>query len=88
MKMKLLQNSNSYIVIKTPFHEVGYILLSVETNIKSDHNNSNIITTWDDIETGDSLWPSDCILQHKTGSTLVQVMACCLMAPSHYLNQC
>ena len=22
------------------------------------------------------------------GSTLVQVMACCLMAPSHYLNQC
>ena len=25
---------------------------------------------------------------HKTGSTLVQAMACCLMAPSHYLNQC
>ena len=23
-----------------------------------------------------------------TGSTLAQVMACCLMAPSHYLNQC
>ena len=22
------------------------------------------------------------------GSTLAQVMACCLMAPSHYLNQC
>ena len=25
---------------------------------------------------------------HGTWSTLVQVMACCLMAPSHYLNQC
>ena len=25
---------------------------------------------------------------HKYGSTLAQVMACCLTAPSHYLNQC
>ena len=24
----------------------------------------------------------------RFGSTLAQVMACCLMAPSHYLNQC
>ena len=35
-----------------------------------------------------SLWPSDTILWHRSGSTWVQVMACCLMAPSHYLNQC
>ena len=35
-----------------------------------------------------SLWPSDAIGWHTTGSTLIQVMACCLMAPSHYLNQC
>ena len=28
------------------------------------------------------------ICQHRTMSTLAQVMACCLMAPSHYLNQC
>ena len=34
-----------------------------------------------------SLWPSDAIWQHRSGSTLAQVMACCLMAPSHYLNQ-
>ena len=33
-------------------------------------------------------WPSDAILRHRTGSTFVQVMAWCLMAPSHYLNQC
>ena len=24
----------------------------------------------------------------SSGSTLTQIMACCLMAPSHYLNQC
>ena len=26
--------------------------------------------------------------RHGFGATLAQVMACCLMAPSHYLNQC
>ena len=35
-----------------------------------------------------SLWPTDTIWRHKSGSTLAQVMACCLTAPSHYLNQC
>ena len=34
-----------------------------------------------------SLWPSDAIWRQRNGSTLNQVMACCLMAPSHYLNQ-
>ena len=35
-----------------------------------------------------SLWPSDTIWWHESGSTLAQVMACCLTAPSHYLSQC
>ena len=35
-----------------------------------------------------SLRPSDAIWRHRSGSTLAQVMACCLMAPSHYPNQC
>ena len=35
-----------------------------------------------------SLWPSDAIWRHGSGSTLAQVMACCLTAPSHYLNHC
>ena len=34
------------------------------------------------------LWPSDAIWQQRSGSTLAQVMTCCLTAPSHYLNQC
>ena len=35
-----------------------------------------------------SLWPNDAIWRHSSVSTLAQVLACCLMAPSHYLNQC
>ena len=35
-----------------------------------------------------SLWPSDTIWRYRSGSTLAQVMARCLTAPSHYLNQC
>ena len=35
-----------------------------------------------------SFWPCDAIWRHRSGLTLSQVMACCLMAPSHYLNQC
>ena len=34
-----------------------------------------------------SLWPSDTIWRQRSGSTLAQVMACCLTTPSHYLNQ-
>ena len=34
-----------------------------------------------------SLRPSDTIWQHRPGSTLIQVMACCLTASSHYLHQ-
>ena len=35
-----------------------------------------------------SLWPSDATWWQRSWSTLAQVMACCLVAPSHYLNQC
>ena len=35
-----------------------------------------------------SLTPNDAIWRHKSGSTLAQVMACCLTAASHYLSQC
>ena len=35
-----------------------------------------------------SLWPGDAICQQISWSLLAQVMACCLMVPSHYLSQC
>ena len=34
-----------------------------------------------------SLWPIDAIWQHRTGSTIAQIMAFCLIALNHYLNQ-
>ena len=35
-----------------------------------------------------SSWPKDYIWPQKSGSTLAQIMGCCLSAPSHCLNQC
>ena len=35
-----------------------------------------------------SLWLNDAIWRYRSGSTLAQVMACCLREPNHYLNQC
>ena len=35
-----------------------------------------------------SLRPTDATWRHRSGSTLAQVMACCLTAPSHYLLPC
>ena len=42
------------------------------------------------IDSVNSLWPSasDAIWWHRSGSTLAQVLARFLRAPSHYLNQC
>ena len=34
-----------------------------------------------------SLWPGDTIWHHRICSTPVQIMACCLALPGHYLNQ-
>ena len=42
---------------------------------------------WGEMCCVNSLWPGDSIWQHRSGSTMVHVMACCLAAPSHYLNQ-
>ena len=35
-----------------------------------------------------STWSNVTIWWHRSWSTLAQVMACCLAAPNHYLNQC
>ena len=38
--------------------------------------------------TSQSWWPGDAMWQHRSGSTLAQVMTYCLTALSHYLNYC
>ena len=51
------------------------------------------LTTWtltqdyDGPQWVNSLWPSDPAWQQRSGSSKAQIMACCLMAPSHYRNQ-
>ena len=50
-------------------------------------NHQSIKLDWKWLNTLNSLMPSDVIWWHRSGSTLAQVMACCLTAPSHYLNQ-
>ena len=47
-----------------------------------------LIARWKGWMRINSLRPSDAIWRHRSGSTLAQIMACCLTAPSHYLNQC
>ena len=55
------------------------------------HYNSWYMTMWRTrcvtAHVFNSLRPSDAIWRHRSGSTLAQVMACCLTAPSHYPNQ-
>ena len=46
------------------------------------------VTTLDFQYVLNSLWHNDAIWRHISGSALVQVISCCLTAPSHYLNQC
>ena len=41
----------------------------------------------DSVDSLNSVWPIDVIWRQGSRSTLAQVMACCLTAPSHYLNQ-
>ena len=35
-----------------------------------------------------SMWPGDTVWRHTSKEALAQIMACCLTAPSHDLNQC
>ena len=41
---------------------------------------------WNVFEIINPLWPSDAIWQPRSGSTLAEVIACCLTAPSYYLQ--
>ena len=73
-------------VIRGRFHIWWFDAVRSETNKSEWYHHWN---TWIiGIRWVNSLWPSDDIGRQTSWSTLVQVMACCLMAPSHYLNQC
>ena len=48
------------------------------------------ISPWNPLHIHDinSLLPGDALWWYRSWSTLAQIMACCLIAPSHYLNHC
>ena len=63
--------------------EISYCLLKLYMFTKDQTSETD---TW--LYAFNSVWPGDAIWSHRPGSTLPQVMACCLTAPSHHLNQC
>ena len=62
-------------------HSSGCSTPKMKSNMRLIDNNKGGFTY-------NSLRPSDAIWRWRSRSTLAQVMACCLTAPSHYLNQC
>ena len=73
------------------------LYISLQGNFRLSHRNAssnNLLKNCRPLLVSDqktsfnSLWPSDGIWRHRTRLTIVQVMACCLTTPSHYLNQC
>ena len=86
--------------IHTDFLTPRFCFLDHKHIDKSDHMNGmkssakeiieNVYQYIDELMQGciNSLWPSDAIWRQGSRSTSVQIMACCLTAPSHYPNQC
>ena len=66
----------------SPFKLLPKVLVNVYPGVKE----SFLINATRGRLSVNSLWHSDAIWQHRSGSTLAQVLACCVMAPSHYLN--
>ena len=61
----------------------SYCLFIWVTSILSERKTYSNAYSWTKIITHcDAIW------RHRSMSILAQVMACCLTAPSHYLNQC
>ena len=60
------------LIIQHWFFAIKYVLSLITNNITYGFN---------------SLWPSEAIWHWRSWSTLLQVMACCLTAPSHYMKQ-
>ena len=70
----------SFKVNYLPYQEVNFI-------VENSHDwHTNYCSTC--LQRINLLRPSFAICRHRTWSTMVQEMACCLTVPSHYLNQC
>ena len=70
--MKISEWHNILLIYSTNVIHIGMMIL----DIKCDYHLLFI----------NSLWPSVTKYRQRSGSTFARVMACCLTAPSHYLN--
>ena len=83
------ENLASWITMTRLSYKGNNILLLVAWRHKEPcHQQSLYWSSFPGVYCLNSLGPNDTIWRHKSRSTLAQVMACCLTAPSHYLNQC
>ena len=75
-------------------HTLGIIYLTSILVVQCLQMLQNTIMLWwvacktNSIASINSFWSGDTIWWQRSGSTLAQAMACCTMAPHHYLNQC
>ena len=83
----LFHTSQGYFNIEMPSYQHGNSHYKDNTVIRQFYLYNGNSYTGKTTSLINSLWPSDAIWRQRSGSTLAQVMACCLMAPSHYLNQ-
>ena len=80
-------------VITSKWRRFDVIATSLLRNVFAGNQHPALAGAWPWSRT-DSEWhgvfkgPVDGKWRQRYGSTLAQVMACCLTAPSHYLNQC
>ena len=81
----LKKNLKHFFAFLSQFHATSqYYGLGMWGNGWSLNTNKTLYNYW----SINSLRPSDAIWHDGSPSTLVQIMACCLREPSHYLNQC
>ena len=82
----------NFLTIWEAIYDQNSISLTHVDTLTSHYNNPLISNMWNQYSLCwrrfNSLGPSVAIWRWRSWSTLVQVMACCLTAPSHYLNQC
>ena len=89
--MYIISTETNGVLISTCFTKLGGLYGMEMWLIFCPYNmvilNLLLVTVSSIITIFNSLRPSDAIWWHRFRPTLLQIMACCLSAPSHYLNQ-
>ena len=82
--LEILQSCTKPSMCPTKYRPTLWYLMFISKKIQQFCTKPSVYTEW---LIFNLLWPSDAIWRQRSQSTLAQLMACCLTAPSHYLNQ-